>query len=315
MKILSRGDNKNLIILIFSIGYATLLCSLPMELFDDRDYYLLYASDSWIILNEYLENSYLKLLANEPVWLILNSILALFFSPINVVKIIIFASSLLFAGIFLKLSGKNYLYAFPLLFLPNILVNFTVHLRQGLGEALFLSFFLFRNNYIKNILWLLALQIHTSFIFLIGIFGFQNQINKKKYSIFALIFLATILSFIIIYSTEFAAYFLGSRQVEEVKFWSKPSSGAGFIFFTFILIIFIKSGTNFIYKNYYSIILLIFYISGYFNFYWASRIFESSFPIIVLSGFNLKNYYRIMFLLMISFYWIYGSIETVQKFL
>ncbi len=67
----------------------------------------------------------------------MNSALGLFADPDVVVRLIIFVSAFLTAWLVLSNNTK---YIFPLLillFLPNVIKNYLIHLRQGLAISIF----------------------------------------------------------------------------------------------------------------------------------------------------------------------------------
>src|SRR5690606_18668502 len=82
--------------------YASFLTSLPLSGFKDRISYLRYARTSFETLQKYLDQGITSTLTNEPIWLLLNSILSLQFPPESTVRIIIFLSSFGFSYIFLR---------------------------------------------------------------------------------------------------------------------------------------------------------------------------------------------------------------------
>lgn len=62
---------------LLCITYA-FLSHLKIDVFKDRENYSIYASSSWDILSANLFQSIIGTLTNEPLWLLVNSILSFF---------------------------------------------------------------------------------------------------------------------------------------------------------------------------------------------------------------------------------------------
>jgi len=127
------------LIVSFSLTYGFLLQLLPVLQFKDRQNYLNYAENSAEILSNFATDGVLAVLANEPLWLLINSTLALVADPELVVRTIIFVSGSLFSYVLTRSNPENGLWLLLFLFVPQILKNFITHLRQGLGIALFFA--------------------------------------------------------------------------------------------------------------------------------------------------------------------------------
>ena len=66
-----------------------------------------YAENSTEIHARYAEESVLTVFANEPVWLLVNSFLALFLEPESIIRAIVFVSAALFAYAFTRTDPRN----------------------------------------------------------------------------------------------------------------------------------------------------------------------------------------------------------------
>ena len=124
--------------LLVAFVYASLLCSFPMDGLADRDNYLEMARVSPLIIARHFGQGVQALLANEPVWLAINSALGLIWGDEVVVRIIIFFSAFIVSYLLLVNNPKNFFWLLLLLIFPQVMKNFVIHLRQGLAIAVFM---------------------------------------------------------------------------------------------------------------------------------------------------------------------------------
>ena len=79
-----------------------------MDFLVDRENYLRYVTNSELIARGKLDLSLLAYLFNEPVWLLLNSVLNEFFeTPENAIRFYIFCAAGWFSFLLLKRSPRN----------------------------------------------------------------------------------------------------------------------------------------------------------------------------------------------------------------
>ena len=108
-----------------------LIYFIPIDSVMDRHNYLDMAELGWsqAYLLNYLTDGVFSLLVNEPLWLIINSVLSLILqSPEAVVKLIIGFSSFVSALILLKNNHKYFLFMIFILLLPTVMKNYVIHL-------------------------------------------------------------------------------------------------------------------------------------------------------------------------------------------
>ena len=166
------------IIVLISIAYATILSSFSNSIFRDRDNYVIYATYSADILNNYSPSSYLF---NEPLFLYYNSVLSYFF-PVDIVpRVGVFFISftlayfiLIYASSFLKV-----ILGFLLLFF----VSYTFHLqlvvlRQGIATAIFiyLVHFFWGQKKFYPLCFVLAF-IHSSFFIITAVLIYDKILS------------------------------------------------------------------------------------------------------------------------------------------
>ena len=100
------------------------------------------------------------------------------------------------------------------------------------------------------------------------------------------------------------ATFLGfvdlSERYSDFEGWLNLSLGP--IFFLCILIIFLLQDNNFKQKNLFSIMVMTFYISCVIIFPPISRILISTIVLVLISGFSIKSYYKLLFIILIFMY-------------
>ena len=303
---------KKSIYLIISLIIAFLLAS-PEDITWARDRlsYLTYAESSWVIMERYISRGILPFLTNEPLFLAINIILSSVFSPDNVVRSIIVISTFGVLYALGKISKYNFWILFFFLFIPQILKNHIIHLRQGLGLSFYLLGLISTNKF-GRILKYASMFIHTSFVFLI-LFEFLDKIFKKiNFNTGMRMLFSSILLTIFMFIVPSLAIFFGDRRALEYDFTvAQDASGLGFLFWLIV-------GGFFIFiikKDYITAIScygIMFYLISYFFLDFAARIFENIIPLIIVATLNdsrkeIKVFYTIVFLFYGSIQWYLGA--------
>src|SRR5690625_4311379 len=163
------------LVLLLAALYGWTVSQLPNEGFKDFTNYLVYANNSWNILEGRTQKGLFSMLANEPLWLILNSFLASFLSPENTVRALIFLSGFTVSATLLHNSRVEQIHWVLLfLLLPAVIKNHLIHIRQGVAIALFLYGWFSSSRPLKWILLSLTPFIHASFFFVLAILAFSN---------------------------------------------------------------------------------------------------------------------------------------------
>lgn len=301
-QVLSVSVLRLLLPLVFALLYATILASLPLDVFKDRENYLNYAVRSDLILAGYAAVGWKTVLANEPAWLLFNIGLASFVTPETTVRTVIFVSALLVSFTLLRKNWQNALWMICFLLGPQIIKDFIIHLRQGLALAIFMLGFYAGPRWLRIGLMGIAGLIHSSFLVVAAIGTIAWTTNALRFPplLRVLMFLAscTFLGFLL----EPLAGNLGARQGERYLQIALDVSGLGFLLWLFVLILFLSQGKNFIRGKSFAIGILSFYILAYFLTPVSARVFESGILIVLTAGVALGGWRRQAFLGVILLY-------------
>lgn len=305
--ILNLSQTTPLFICFFVAAISALfLASLEVDAYVDRVNYLVYASDSPLILARYIGQGALGVVFNEPLWLLINLLLSLFMTPEWVVKTIIFTST--FVTTYIVLRNVELKYFFIIIFfllLPSVLKNNIIHLRQGAAIAFFLCGWFSSKNTIKYGLFLCAALIHSSFIIILfGIIS-VNLILYMKFSYglrsIAYIMIAIFIGMLGLY----IANILGARQGTGYQEAASIGSGLGFLFWGGVTFLFMLQGSDFLYKHTYVIFFLLLYLGTYFLLPVTARILESVLLVVLLAALDLKRTYKVTFFIFYSLFFMF----------
>lgn len=286
--------------LMVALIYGGFLASLPLDVFKDRVNYLHYAAYSWDVLNRFWSQSPLVALANEPIWLLINSGLAIFLPTDISLRIIIFVPAAIVAWIVLLQSPRNFIWLLLFLVHPLVIKNHIIHLRQGMAIAVFLLGWF--SEY-KPIRWLLmgcAPFIHSSFLFVLGLLGIAKIAIKLRLGpdLRTLLFVAVgIISGL---GLSWLAAFIGARQVFDYKFaMAADASGLGFIFWAMVFVVMYLQGGAYMRLYAFELGTMLFYLTTYLFIEVAARIFESAILLVLLAGLKLTGWRSKVFRAMI----------------
>lgn len=287
MKKVKNFHSAYTLVICFFIAYIAASRQIPLFI-DDDNYlnYVLYGDIHFANLLLGIKNSITSVVSSEGLWILSNYTLGKFFDPVTSVRIIIFFSLLTFTYFLFKiLKGKIFDFILTICS-PQVITNFTVHLRQG--YALAILFFFFRKEGWVKYLKYLSVFIHSSFIIFI-IFDisnyFINRIVKDNYKlgILALLLLA---SMSLVSLQVYFSIFQDSKR-EMYDTFQADKSGFGFVFWTVMIGYLIYNAKILYFKDpyiYYSAIFgTSFYLFGYFSLPFAARVFESFYPFIIIS--------------------------------
>ena len=310
---------KKSIYLICSLIIAFLL-AFPEDITWARDRlnYLTYAEASWVIMERYIAEGILSFLTNEPLFLVINIILSSVFSPDNVIRSIIVISTFGVLYALGKISKYNFWILFFFLFLPQIVKNHIIHLRQGLGLSFYLLGLISTNKF-GRILKYASMFIHTSFAFLI-LFEFLEKIFKKiNINAGMRMLYSSILLTIFVFIVPSLALFFGDRRALQYDFTvAQDASGLGFLFWLIAggFFIFIMKKDQIDQITAISCYGIMFYLISYFFLDFAARIFENIIPLIIVAVLNdsrkeIKVFYTIVFLLYGSLQWYLGAFNSL----
>ncbi len=282
-------------VFIFSLAYGFALSQIPNSSFNDFDNYVVVAESASVSLLLRINEGTIAFFANEPVWLLINTLFALAFEPEDIVRLVIFLSAFTVAHVTLRTSPKNVIWLLLFLFYNPVIKNFLVHLRQGAAIAVFLLgwFSVSRNS--RVFLITLSPFIHSSFFFIISLLALTKLFQKLRLGadITIPIFIST--GGVIGSALLYLAVLLGARQAEEYASIDSTSSGLGFMFWSLICVLLMSQGRQFIRRYLFEISILLFYLSAYFFTTVTSRVFESALLLVLLAGQKLNGWRRAAF--------------------
>jgi hypothetical protein len=285
---------NRLLCFVVAILYASLLAAFPMEGVVDRDNYLEMARVSPLIMARHLGQGIHSLIANEPVWLAINSALGLMFADTVVVRIIVFFSAFSVAYLLLRHNPKHFFWLLLILIFPQVMKNFVIHLRQGLAIAVFMIGWFSLGK--KKRLFFIGLSpfIHSSFFIIIAIMlgGWVLKKLKMAPDIKLLLYFTVSLSLALLV-TQVAAL-IGARQAGTTAVMEEAASGIGFLFWSAILVILLLQGRRFLHQYTVAIGVLIFYLASYFFTPIAGRVFESGVLLVLLAVLATTGWRRVM---------------------
>lgn len=302
---ISENKKYKASMLFMALFYGLGLSSLPVDAFVDRDNYLTYASASVQIFSRFLDYGYWAVLFNEPVWLAINVFLGFLFSPENVLRVIILFAGSVTAYFVLRHEAKYFIFLMLILFLPQILKNNIIHLRQGLAIAVFLCGWFSARPNVRYAFFTLACLIHSSFFIIIFLmimnhFFILYRLGVELRSI--VIFLCGVF---VGFLGLWLAGILGARQANEYVGGAAEVSGLAFVFWIVIAGLFVLQGRTFLRNNSVQFSFIVFYLSTYFLLPVAARVFESGIILVFISLLGLTSYRKHTFYLALSFYFIF----------
>ena len=282
--------------LVFALAYSLALCQIPDTSFMDFQNYLNYVEHSslWLSLN--LCNGLLVVFSNEPVWLLLNSVLAQVFDPQIVVRIIIFFSAFSVAWLILRHHPKHFVWLILFLFLPQIITNYLNNLRQGAAIAIFLWGWYSVSRPWRWLLLGIAPLVHASFFFILVLLWLTWALKAIRFDplLRAMAFVAV--GIIAGFGTGWLAQAVGARQAGVYDFQRPDVSGLGFLLWSIILVVFFTAKRIYLRKYAFETGVILFYLSTYWLFGITARIFESGLVLVLIAGLMLPGWRKQVFL-------------------
>lgn len=298
---------------IFALLYAGYLTALPLDVFLDRDNYIVYALVSELILIRYEIYGWTTVLVNEPAWLLMNIALSRILPPEDVLRVFIFVPAFLTAFLVLRRNPRHALWLVLFLIMPLVVKNYIIHLRQGAAIALFLAGYFSNWRRLGLAAMVASAFVHSSFFFVLAILLIVHISGKLRISDevrIALFVLAFVLLGLALGSISTS---LGARQAEEYGGLDFQVTGFSFVFWSMVFMIFVSAGREFIARNTFPIALLAFYLATYFLIVFSGRIFESSVIVILLAGLSLDAARRNFFLGLILLFTVANYIARLGQ--
>lgn len=306
---------ESLLALLVAIAYGMVLASLPVDEFKDRANYLVYAQDSANILKGRIAAGWLPTLANEPLWLLLNGVLGAVFTPEGIVRLMILVPASAVAWCVLRTRPRDFGWLLLFLFLPQVIKNHVIHLRQGVAVAVFLLAWSMRPSGLRALLFLCTPLIHASFFFVLGLMALGVLASRLRLAADARILLFVLAGVSVGLLLSWVADFLGARQSETYLFNAADVSGLGFIFWLAILLLFFLQGSDYLRRHGLAVGAVIFYLVTYFQIEVTARIFESTLVVVLLAGLSLDSWRRPVFLFGVSAYGLLYWVARLEQHL
>ncbi|MGO4478342.1 EpsG family protein [Massilia sp. 2TAF26] len=278
--------------LVLAVIYGSIVCLLPNENFFDHENYLSYAQNAWDQLVAFWTINPLVVFANEPLWLLLNSVLGLILTPEAVVRTIIFVSATSAALKILRFDRRIVVFGFFLLIMPMVIKNYLIHIRQGAALAVFLVGWFSPRRKVRWTLIACAPFIHTSFVFILLLIGITSATQRFRLgpSLRLPAFLG--IGIAVGVGLGWVASLVGARQADEYSFGATGISGVGFLFWAIIFLLMSFEGKKYLKKYMFETSVVLFYLGTYFFVEVTARIFESGAVLVCLAAFNLTGWRR-----------------------
>jgi hypothetical protein len=272
--------------------YAIVLASLPLLEFRDRANYLIYGYASDLILQRNLAQGITTVLSNEPVWLLINIILASFLSPEQIIQVIIAFSAFIVSWITLRTRPRQFVWLLVFLLFPSVVKNYIIHLRQGLAIAIFMIGLLVIKPRILSWLFIgITPFIHASFFFVVGLLFLSRASRRLRLDSYLSIILFAAITIGIVGALEWVASGLGARQASEYELrGGVVVSGVNFVFWLIMLLLMVIQGRTFLRQHRFVISSIIFYLGTYFFTPITARVFESTLLLVLVSGLDLTGW-------------------------
>ena len=293
------GRTQRFSILCISIAYGYVMSQLPDIEFHDFYNYLGYADNSLIILLRNFQNGIAAFLSNEPVWLIINAGLRMQLGTEAVVRTIIFFSAFSFAWLVLRHHPKQFIWLILFLFLPQVIKNYLIHLRQGVAIAIFLWGWFSVKGYLRWLLIGLAPFIHASFFFILFLLALTQILRILRFASGLKAITYGSAGLVVALSMGALAELVAARQGEFYTFAQSGGSGLGFLLWVLILILMISTGKTWLRKHAFECGLVIFYIVNYWLNEVSGRIFESGLIVVLIACLSLPGWKKYTFLVLV----------------
>jgi hypothetical protein len=307
-----RGGIRPYDLVAFAIAvvYGLILAGLPLEDFKDRINYLNYAQDSALVLAGRVASGWHTAFANEPLWLVINILLGAFLRPEQVVRLLIFLPATVVAYFVLCRRPRDFVWLFLFLLLPTVIKNHIIHIRQGLGIALFLVAWHIQRAGLRWAILALTPLIHASFFFVLMLMGIVSIASRLRLAADLRTVLVTTVALALGLTLGSIVGVVGARQGTEYQFDSAGVSGLGFSFWLIVLLIFALQGRQFMREHAFAASAITFYLGMYFFVEVTARVFESTLIFVLLAGLDLRGWLRFYFLSLVA---IYGMLVYAMR--
>ena len=293
------STQKKILFLLLAMAYGFVLSQLPDSTFRDFTNYLAYAENSWEILIGYSLQGPLSISANEPIWFLANAVLGTYFEPETVVRIIIFSSASSVAWLVLRHYPEHFFWLMLFLFLPQVIKNHLIHLRQGAAIALFLWGWFSVNRSVRWLLLGLTPFVHASFYFVLALLWLTWMLRQIRFAADLRTIAYIAVAITVGFSVGWLAQAMGARQGTHYAFEMADVSGLGFVLWLMVAGILLTGGRNYLRKHSFESGVVIFYLATYWLIEVTARIFESGLIMVLIAGLALRGWRKRAFLAII----------------
>lgn len=312
MQRVTESDLERCVPVLLAFLYAYALAFIfPLDVFKDRIHYLDYASRPLEAVADYLSQGVGHFLFNEPVFLILNYLLSVFLSPGQVLQVLIFSFSFLFAFCVLQYDKRLLFWLLLALLLPQVLKNYVMQLRQGYAISIFMCGWLLFEGRKRWLVLAFAPLIHASFFIVFAFLAVHRVLCLLRVHYWLVPILMGVAAFLSTFVIVEVASLLGARQGERYAEAALSVSGSAFLFWSCVLFLFMSQGRIWLERFSVPAMFVAVYLGLYFTSPLAGRVFESVLPLVLLAGFSLKGQSFRVFCLLFLFYfsWHYYSVS------
>ena len=299
--------------IILSLVYGLIVSGVRDYRFYDYQNYIDYVTHSEYMLTSNLIDSFLVVVANEPIWLLLNIGLNGVFEPEVAVRWVVAISAFLTVWRYLTHDVKNIWFLLLFLCLPIVVKNNLVHVRQGVGISILIATWFSGSKTHRWLGLLIAMLVHSSVAFLVVIYAVSVLLERWRIPMVYGILVYCCYGFLLSYGLEAIASVVGARQSQEYDFKASLFSGSGFIFWMMILIILLFEEFHSRKSSHYGIGILICYLTTYWFIEVSSRIFESGLLLVLPYGCRLVGFKKWLFVAMIVFYANYMWLSRLSQ--
>jgi len=280
---------EEIFLITFSFFYGFLFSQIPSNNFKDFDNYLNFASNSGEIIIAYTDIGLFQFLVNEPVWLIINATLGLVLVPETIVRTIIFIGAFSIAYLILRYNPKSFFLLILILFLPSVIKNYLVHLRQGTGIAVFLLGWFALDRGVRRFLIGLTPLIHASFFIIIICLMLTKILNYSRLTSHLKLFVFSLFAIFLAHGSIPLAELMGARQGEQYGSHGVGVSGLGFVLWSASLLIMLGAKSGWLRSHIFEVSIIILYLAMYWVIPIAPRVFESGLILVLLAGLSLDR--------------------------
>ncbi|APC14025.1 hypothetical protein FT666_06615 [Providencia rettgeri] len=304
--------NKNkLILLILCLAYASMLTFLiDADYLRDRSsysgYYALISDD--MLANAY-NNSLIKLLTEEPIFLLINIFISKVLNINNLIIPSIYVFFITYCFSYLTLKRAYNPFFFALCFCMLVLISMSLHaqlvvLRQSIATCIMLYFIQKKSNINKLIIiTIICAFIHNSFFILTLFFSimgiFNKSLSKNKW-----IFISIFISIFFTSSFYFIGKYFSFRQMDFLNHENVATGYGLFLWGSCLVVILIKNINNRSPSlvDLVSLFGLIFYTLNYYFLPIGGRLLITFIPFILISLTSNFNYTKKSIIYLIAIY-------------